>query len=82
MMYQFSGVNTITFYAVSIFQETGTKMNKYTCTILLGGIRLIFTIVACIAMRRLGRRSLTFVSGTRILNFFFFNFVKTILNIF
>ncbi|XP_037050880.1 facilitated trehalose transporter Tret1-2 homolog [Bradysia coprophila] len=62
-MYQFSGVNTITFYAVEIFQETGTTMNKTTCTIMLGVVRLIFTIIACIAMRKYGRRTLTFISG-------------------
>lgn len=63
LIYQFSGVNTITFYAVSIFQETGTQMDKNTCTILLGVTRLICTIVACIALRRFGRRTLTFVSS-------------------
>lgn len=62
-MYQFSGVNTITFYAVEIFQDTGTTMNKTACTIMLGVVRLIFTIIACICMRRFGRRPLTFVSG-------------------
>lgn len=63
MMYQFSGVNTITFYAVDIFQETGTSLDKNTCTILLGAVRLLFTVVACIALRRCGRRPLTFISG-------------------
>ncbi|CAO1310729.1 unnamed protein product [Diamesa hyperborea] len=63
MMYQFSGVNTITFYAVEIFRDVGTTMDKNTCTILLGVIRFIFTIIACIALRRCGRRPLTFISG-------------------
>lgn len=63
MMYQFSGVNTITFYAVSIFQETGSTMDKYTCTIMLGVVRLFFTVVGCVALRRFGRRPLTFISG-------------------
>lgn len=63
MIYQFSGVNTITFYAVKIFQETGTSMDKYTCTMILGSIRLLFTIIACIALRRCGRRPLTFISS-------------------
>lgn len=63
MMYQFSGVNTITFYAVEIFQDSGTQMDKYTCTIVLGALRFFFTIVACISLRRCGRRPLSFVSG-------------------
>lgn len=62
-LYQFTGVNTITFYAVDIFVKTGTNWNKKTCTILLGVIRLLFTIVACVALRRCGRRPLTFISG-------------------
>lgn len=63
MMYQFSGVNAITFYAVEIFQDSGTTMNKYMCTILLGVVRLICTIIACIILRKCGRRPLTFISG-------------------
>lgn len=62
-MYQFSGVNTITFYAVDIFQESTKSIDKYTCTILLGVVRLIFTILGCVALRRFGRRPLTFISG-------------------
>lgn len=63
MMYQFSGVNTITFYAVEIFQDSGTQMDKYTCTIVLGSLRFFFTILACISLRRCGRRPLSFISG-------------------
>lgn len=63
MMYQFSGVNTITFYAVEIFQDSGTQMDKYTCTIVLGSLRFLFTIIACISLRRCGRRPLSFISG-------------------
>lgn len=62
-MYQFSGVNTITFYAVEIFEESGTQMDKNTCTIILGTIRFIFTIIACVSLRRCGRRPLSFISG-------------------
>lgn len=63
MLYQFTGVNTITFYAVEIFQDSGTKMDKYTCTIVLGALRFVFTIIACILLRRCGRRPLSFISG-------------------
>lgn len=63
MVYQFGGVNTITFYAVEIFAETGSQMDKNTCTIMLGVVRLIFTVVAIISLRKFGRRFLTFVSG-------------------
>lgn len=63
LVYQFSGVNPVTFYAVEIFQDSGTSMNKYVATVLLGLIRLGFTIVSCIMMRRCGRRPLTFISS-------------------
>lgn len=38
-------------------------MNKYLATVLLGIVRLVFTVVACIVMRKCGRRPLTFISS-------------------
>lgn len=73
MMYQFSGVNTVTFYAVDIFKKSGTTWDGNTCAIFMGSIRVLFTIVACILMRRCGRRPLTFVSSK--FNFFEIYFV-------
>lgn len=63
MLYQFSGVNTITFYAVDIFKLSGSEFDANYCTIFMGVFRLIFTIIACISMRRCGRRPLTFISS-------------------
>lgn len=65
MVYQFGGVNTVTFYAVEIFAETGSSMDKNTCTIMLGIVRLVFTIVAIMSLRKFGRRTLTFVSSKK-----------------
>lgn len=62
-MYQWSGVNAITFYAVEIFRQSGTQMDGNTATIILGLIRFIFTAVACVALRRCGKRPLSFISG-------------------
>lgn len=64
MLYQFSGVNTITFYAVDVFKISGASWDANTLAIGMGILRLIFTIVGSIAMRRCGRRPLTFVSST------------------
>lgn len=69
MMYQFSGVNTITFYAVEVFKVSGTTWDSNTCTILMGIVRLVSTIVGCIAMRRCGRRPLTFISSKFVIVF-------------
>ncbi|KAL7050092.1 hypothetical protein ACKWTF_003954 [Chironomus riparius] len=63
MLYQFSGVNTITFYAVEIFRDSGADMDKNTATIILGALRFLFTIVGCVALRKCGRRPLSFISG-------------------
>lgn len=63
LIYQFSGTNVLTFYAVEIFKDSGTTLNKYLAAVILGIVRLISTIVACIACRRCGRRPLTMVSS-------------------
>lgn len=63
LIYQFSGVNPVTFYAVEIFQYSGATMDKNVATILLGIVRVVFTVVSCVLMHRYGRRSLTFVSS-------------------
>ncbi|XP_073951707.1 facilitated trehalose transporter Tret1-like isoform X2 [Choristoneura fumiferana] len=62
-VYQWCGVNIITFYAVEVFEKSGAAWNKYWLTICVGIIRLIFTVVGCILCRRCGRRPLTFVSA-------------------
>ena len=38
-------------------------MDKYRATIILGALRFVFTIVGCIALRKCGRRPLSFISG-------------------
>lgn len=63
MIYQWGGVNTITFYAVQVFKESGTDMDEYLATITLGVVRLVSTVIACIALRRYGRRPLTLISA-------------------
>ncbi|CAK1552855.1 unnamed protein product [Leptosia nina] len=62
-IYQWCGVNTITFYAVEVFEASGASLDKYSLTISMGVLRVIFTVVGCILCRRCGRRPLTFVSS-------------------
>ncbi|XP_023947081.1 facilitated trehalose transporter Tret1 [Bicyclus anynana] len=62
-IYQWCGVNTITFYAVEVFEASGAQLDKYWLTISMGVLRVIFTVVGCILCRRCGRRPLTFVSA-------------------
>ncbi|XP_043257845.1 facilitated trehalose transporter Tret1-like [Colletes gigas] len=63
LIYQWSGTNVITFYAVEIFKDSGSTLNKYLAAVILGVVRLGSTIVACILCRRCGRRPLTMVSS-------------------
>lgn len=62
-VYQWCGVNTITFYAVGVFEASGASSDKYWLTISMGIIRVIFTVIGCILCRRCGRRMMTFISG-------------------
>lgn len=61
---QFSGVNAVAFYSVSLMQDTlgADGMDKYTATILIDVVRLIMSTVACILLRRVGRRRLALLS--------------------
>ncbi|XP_011149996.1 facilitated trehalose transporter Tret1 isoform X2 [Harpegnathos saltator] len=63
LIYQWSGTNVITFYAVEIFKDSGASLNKYLAAVILGLVRLGSTIVACVLCRRCGRRPLTMVSS-------------------
>ncbi|KAI5644057.1 sugar transporter domain-containing protein [Phthorimaea operculella] len=63
-IYQWCGVNTITFYAVEVFKDSGVDKDKlYGLTIGMGVLRVVSTIVGCIMCRRFGRRPMTFVSS-------------------
>ncbi|XP_001604742.4 facilitated trehalose transporter Tret1 isoform X2 [Nasonia vitripennis] len=63
LIYQWTGTNAVTFYAVDIIADSGIKLNKYLVAVLLGVVRLASTIAACIACRRFGRRPMTFISS-------------------
>lgn len=63
LIYQWSGTNAVTFYAVDIFQQSGATINKYLATTILGVVRLLSTILACVLCRRCGRRPLTMISS-------------------
>ncbi|XP_050423740.1 facilitated trehalose transporter Tret1-like [Adelges cooleyi] len=60
---QYSGLNVVTFYAVDIIKDSGSTLDKYVATILLGVIRLLFTVIGCMLMWRFGRKTLSYVSS-------------------
>ena len=49
---QFSGVATLTYYAVSIMENSGSSLDKYTATIIYGVIRLMGSSLGALMMRR------------------------------
>ncbi|CAH1405651.1 unnamed protein product [Nezara viridula] len=48
LIYQFSGVNSVTFYAVEVFQDSGATWDKYFATVMLGVVRLVITLFSCV----------------------------------
>lgn len=61
---QFCGVNAITFYSVSIMQDTvGDGLDKYTSMLIIDVIRVLVSVLACVLLRKCGRRPLTILSG-------------------
>jgi len=60
---QFTGVSTITYYAVSIMENSGTSLDKYTATIIYGFIRLLSTFCGALLLRRFARRPLLIITS-------------------
>ncbi|XP_031631302.1 facilitated trehalose transporter Tret1-like [Contarinia nasturtii] len=61
---QFSGVNAVIFYTVTILRESlGANINEYIATMVIDVVRLVASLIACIAVKNMGRRTLTLWSG-------------------
>lgn len=58
-----SGIYIILYYAVNLFQEVGTGLNEYVASIVVGGVRLLMSVVGAILMNSFGRKTLAVVSG-------------------
>ncbi|XP_019625170.1 PREDICTED: solute carrier family 2, facilitated glucose transporter member 8-like [Branchiostoma belcheri] len=59
---QFSGINAVIFYSVSILEDAGVEGN--TGAIIVGAVQVVATFVACLLMDKMGRRVLLIVAGT------------------
>jgi len=58
-----SGIYIILYYAVNFFQEVSTGLNEYVASIVVGGVRLLMSVVGAILMNSFGRKTLAVVSG-------------------
>lgn len=60
---QFSGVNAVAFYSVTMLRRVAPDINEYRCTMALDVIRLAVSVLACALTKRYGRRPLAVVSA-------------------
>ena len=58
---QISGYNGVIFYIGSIFRASGSEMNSNLCSIVVGVVQVLATIVSGIFVDRVGRRILLLV---------------------
>ena len=61
---QLSGIFLIFIFAAKFSHESGVKMDKFLCTVILGGIRVIMTFLISFVMNKYGRREITIISST------------------
>jgi len=59
---QFSGINAVMFYSVSIFEKSGSSIDPNMATIILGVVNICATVVANALIDRVGRKVLLYVS--------------------
>ncbi|XP_068145792.1 facilitated trehalose transporter Tret1-2 homolog [Drosophila tropicalis] len=61
---QFSGINAIVFYSTQIFESANADISPNICTILLGIIMVMSTVVAISLIDRVGRRIILLISSS------------------
>lgn len=60
---QFSGVNSVAFYTVSLMKSIAGDGNEYISMIIIDTIRVLAAFIACILLRMCYRRTLLMISG-------------------
>ncbi|CAH2108109.1 unnamed protein product [Euphydryas editha] len=60
---QFSGIDSVIFFTVEIFQEAGSSLNAMAATIIVGAVQLFSNGVSTVLVDRSGRRPLLLLSA-------------------
>ncbi|XP_066907650.1 facilitated trehalose transporter Tret1 isoform X2 [Halyomorpha halys] len=60
---QFSGINAVIFYTVTIFKESGSTIDSNLCSIIVGVVNIASTLVATVLIDKLGRKILLYISN-------------------
>jgi len=61
---QFSGINAVVFYSVTIFQLAGSSIDRFVSSISIGVVQLVCTLLSAFLVDRAGRRVLLMISGS------------------
>ena len=59
---QLTGIDAVIYYTVDIFNDAGTSLSPFVCTIIVGLLQLISTYIPSLVVDRAGRRILLIVS--------------------
>ncbi|XP_075222588.1 facilitated trehalose transporter Tret1-like isoform X2 [Lycorma delicatula] len=60
---QISGIDTVIFYTVSIFNASGSSVSEYKATITVGLVQVVATFISTFLTDRTGRKPLLLLSG-------------------
>lgn len=60
---QFSGVNAVIFYSANIMGSAGFDSNPKIAAVIIGGVQVVATFIACCLMDSAGRRVLLLIAG-------------------
>lgn len=61
---QFSGINAVIFFSVSIFKSAGSNLDPNICAIIVGVVQVLMTFAAAALVERAGRKILLLLSST------------------
>ncbi|KAJ8919554.1 hypothetical protein NQ315_002176 [Exocentrus adspersus] len=60
---QFSGINAVYFYSQTIFKETGASLDPDICSIIIGGVQFLSSLVTPLVIDRFGRKKILICSA-------------------